>query len=281
MKRLVLLLLVVVPVCAPPAVGATTPPPRWATTAQATIHPGVQTYTEGRQCTSNFVFYDSRSVYLGQAAHCSSVAGLFDQADGCTGHEHPLGTPVRVQGASHPATLVYSAYLTMKQRGESRPAVCEGNDFALIRLHPADVPRVNPSVPFWGGPVGSGGRSATGERAYTYGNSEYRGGVTALMPRAGVNTSVMHTAIEDVTGWGAGKTEWRHYITTVTPTLFGDSGSPFLDAGGRALGVLSGFSLDGSTMVVDLPQALRYMKANTKLDAVTLAAGTTPFAPPK
>lgn len=101
------------------------------------------------------------------------------------------------------------------------------------------------------------------------------------MPKAGVNTSAVHAGIEDVTGWGPGRTEWLHYITTVTPTLFGDSGSPFLDAKGRALGVLSGFSLDGSTTVVDLPQALRYMKATTRLDAVTLATGTTPFAPPK
>lgn len=281
MKRLALLLLALLGVSATPAVGATTTPPPWAPAAQATIHPGVQTYTEGLQCTSNFVFYDSRSVYLGQAAHWSSVPELFDDADGCTGQEYPLGTPVRVQGASRPATLVYSAYLTMKKRGESRPAVCQGNDFALVRLHPADVPKVNPSVPFWGGPVSSAGRSDTGERAYTCGNSELRGGVAALMPRAGVNTSAVHTGIEDVTQWGPGKTEWRHYITTATPTLFGDSGSAFLDANGHALGVLSGFSLDGSTIVVDLPQALGYMKANTRLDAITLASGTTRFALPE
>ena len=49
--------------------------PTWAPASSATIHPGVQTLTNGGQCTSNFVFYDATNVYLGQAAHCSSQGG--------------------------------------------------------------------------------------------------------------------------------------------------------------------------------------------------------------
>ena len=45
----------------------------WAPAGQATVHPGVQVFTEGAQCTSNFVFEDSSNVYLGQAAHCSAT----------------------------------------------------------------------------------------------------------------------------------------------------------------------------------------------------------------
>jgi hypothetical protein len=47
----------------------------WAPASQATIHPGVQTFTNGAQCTSNFVYDDGTSVYLGQAAHCSGTGG--------------------------------------------------------------------------------------------------------------------------------------------------------------------------------------------------------------
>ena len=47
----------------------------WAPVGQATVHPGVQVFTEGAQCTSNFVFQDAGHVYLGQAAHCSGTGG--------------------------------------------------------------------------------------------------------------------------------------------------------------------------------------------------------------
>jgi hypothetical protein len=57
--------------------------PTWAPAASATIHPGVQVFTNGAQCTSNFVFYDASNVYLGQAALCSST-GNNTQTDGCS-----------------------------------------------------------------------------------------------------------------------------------------------------------------------------------------------------
>jgi hypothetical protein len=47
----------------------------WAPAKSATIHPGVQVFTESAQCTSNFVFEEGSSVYLGQAAHCSGTGG--------------------------------------------------------------------------------------------------------------------------------------------------------------------------------------------------------------
>ena len=47
----------------------------WAPVGQATVHPGVMTFTDGAQCTSNFVFTGGSNVYLGQAAHCSAPAG--------------------------------------------------------------------------------------------------------------------------------------------------------------------------------------------------------------
>jgi hypothetical protein len=80
----------------------------WAPAATAPVHPGVQTYTEGAQCTSNFVFQDASNVYIGQAAHCSGTGGQ-TETDGCTSGSLPTGTPVEVKGASKPGTLVYNS----------------------------------------------------------------------------------------------------------------------------------------------------------------------------
>ena len=41
----------------------------WAPAATAPIHPGVQTFTAGAQCTANFIYSDGTTVYIGQAAH--------------------------------------------------------------------------------------------------------------------------------------------------------------------------------------------------------------------
>ncbi len=142
-------LTLVVALLAPSAAAA------WAPAGSATVHPGVQTYTEGGQCTSNFVFEDGNDVYLGQAAHCSGTGGQ-TETDGCSSGSLPLGTKVEVKGASQPATMVYNSWLAMQAKGETDADACAYNDFALLRLDPADVGRVNPSVPGFGGPTGVG-----------------------------------------------------------------------------------------------------------------------------
>ena len=68
--------------------------PSWAPASSATIHPGVQTFTAGAQCTANFVFYDASNVYLGQAAHCSGT-GTSTDTNGCTSGSLPIGTAGR------------------------------------------------------------------------------------------------------------------------------------------------------------------------------------------
>lgn len=80
----------------------------WAPAGQAAVHPGVQTFTEGAQCTSNFVFEEGSAVYLGQAAHCSGTGGQ-TETDGCTSDSLPIGTQVQVSGASRPGTLAYNS----------------------------------------------------------------------------------------------------------------------------------------------------------------------------
>src|SRR3954447_3608074 len=239
----------------------------WAPASSATVHPGVQVFTQGAQCTANFVYQDASTVYLGQAAHCSGTGAATD-TDGCDSGSLPLGTPVDVTGASHPGTLVYNSWLTMQSKGERDADTCAYNDLALIKLDPADVGSVNPSVPQFGGPTGVGSWGDTGSTVYSYGNSELRGGVAALSPKQGIV----------VQGTPSG---WSHDVYTVTPGIPGDSGSGFMNDTGGAIGVLSTVQLAplaGSNGVGNLGMELAYMHANAPgLSGVNLVPGTEPF----
>jgi hypothetical protein len=240
----------------------------WAPAASASVHPGVMTLTDGAQCTSNFVFTDGTNVYLGQAAHCSGTGAATD-TNGCTSQSLPLGTPVDVNGASRPGSLVYNSWLAMQAKGEGDPDACAYNDLALVELDPADVPNVNPSVPGFGGPTGVGTVGGLGSTVYSYGNSELRGGVTKLSPKQGVI----------VQNQGNG---WSHNAYTLTPGIPGDSGSGFMNASGQAIGVLSTVEIlpaAGSNNFGDLAKEVAYMHANSSFTNVDLVPGTQPFNP--
>ncbi len=242
--------------------------PTWAPAATAPIHPGVQTVSDSGQCTSNFVFFDaSNSVYLGQAAHCTGT-GTATDTDGCDSGSLPLGSPVEVDGASQPGTLAYNSWLTMQGNGETDPDTCAYNDFALVKLAAADAGKVNPSIPFWGGPTGITDTTATGDKVLSYGNSSLRLGITQLSPKEGVSLGT--------TGNG-----WSHEVYTVTPGIPGDSGSAFIDRQGRAFGVLSTLQIApkvGANGVGDVSRELAYANANGA--GVTLAQGTEAFRGP-
>jgi hypothetical protein len=237
----------------------------WAPAATATIHPGVQTLTAGGQCTANFIFTAGGNTYIGQAAHCSSTGAATD-TDGCLSGSLPLGTQVDVTGASRPGTLAYNSWLTMQANGETNPDVCAYNDLALVKLDPADVGKVNPSVPGFGGPTGVGGDSAALDDVYSYGNSSLRFGITQLSPKRGI---VVQTE-------GNG---WSRTVYTVTPGIPGDSGSGFLNGSGQAIGVLSTVALaplPASNGVGDLGREFAYARAHGLPD-LALANGTEPF----
>jgi len=241
-----------------------TPPAQAATNG---IHPGVQTYTNGAQCTANFVFSDGTNTYLGQAAHCSSTGSNTD-TDGCSTQSLPLGTAVTILGANHPGTLVYNSWIAMQAAGETNSDACAYNDLALIKINAADVGLVSPNVPHWGGPVGinTAGTTST-DLVYSYGNSIIRLGVTALSPKIGISQG------DDGNGW-------THVVTTVSPGIPGDSGSAFLDSAGKALGVLSTLSVGvpGGVQnnVSDLNHMLDYMHSHGGPSA-TLVLGSAPF----
>ena len=269
-KRLLVAVALLAPLSMLPATPEASAAPVWAPAATATIHPGVQTVTNGGQCTANFVYVDGAGVvYLGQAAHCSST-GTNTDTNGCDTGSAPIGTPVTVEGASQPGRLAYNSWLTMQAAGETNPDTCAYNDLALIEIAAADVGKVNPSVPHWGGPTGLNTSGlATLDRIYSYGNSSLRFGITQLSPKIGVSNGD--------TGNG-----WSHGTTLVTTGIPGDSGSALLDSSGKATGVLStvGISLpDGSTNNFgDLSRELAYLNSHTSL-GLQLATGTVAFNP--
>jgi hypothetical protein len=235
-----------------------------AMAATGPVHPGVQTFTGGAQCTANFIFKDGTRTFIGQAAHCSGT-GAATETNGCDSASLPIGTAVTVTGASRPGTLVYNSWISMQTAGETDADTCAYNDLALVELDAADVGKVDPTVPGFGGPTGVGS-AAAGGTVFSYGNSSLRQGITALSPKQGL--------VVQVAGGG-----WSRSVYTVTPGIPGDSGSGFMNATGQAIGVLSTLAvlpLPLSNGVGDLGRELTYARSHG-FEALQLVNGTQPF----
>lgn len=251
---------------------------RWAPVGEATITPGVQMVTEGSQCTGNFVFTDRRRrVYVGYSAHCAGLGEATD-TDGCLTESQPLGTVVRFEQGSSQVTageevgtgrLVYSSWRAMRERGETDVDACAANDFGLVRVDPASVGDVNPSIPVFGGPTGLAPAAEVptgGSQVYSFGQSSLRPG-TALSPRTGLVLS---------TSFGG----WSYDAYTLSPGVPGDSGSGFVDDQGRAFGTLSTLGLAPlplSNGISDLGRELAYARATSGIRGLRLVRGTEPF----
>jgi hypothetical protein len=222
----------------------------WAPAATAQIHPGTMMYTDGAQCTANFVYTDDAgTTYLGYAAHCAGTGSSTD-TNGCRTDSVPLGTRVDLTDDGNLAsegtivghgTLVYSSWVTEHRLGTTDANTCAYNDLALVRVDAGDVSKVNPSVPFWGGPTGI-----------------------------------------DTDGTAAGDRVWTYPLYTVSPGIPGDSGSGFMTAGGKAVGVLSTLGLaplPASNNIGDLAKELAFAQAHSGIAGLRLVDGTEPFAP--
>ena len=232
------------------------------------IHPGVQITSPTGQCTANFIFTNGTDVLIGQAAHCTGLGQATD-TNGCTAGSLPLQTEVEIQGADHPGTLVYSSWLAMQAVKETNTNACAYNDFALVRINPLDHDKVDPSIPVFGGPLGTDTNgAATGESVYTYGNSSLRLGLTELSPHVG-------------TSLGTSGNGWTTSVYTVTPGLPGDSGSAVVSQDGQALGILVTLGLaplPGSNGVTSLHRALNYADRHGGIGDISLVDGTDDFS---
>jgi hypothetical protein len=255
--------------------------PSWAPAATAKIHPGTMMYTEGAQCTGNFVFTDAAgNVYVGYAAHCAGKGEATD-TNGCNQASVALGTRVTFTNDGNllsegtpvgHGTLAYSSWITENRLGTTDANTCAYNDFALVKVDAADVSKVNPSVPFWGGPTGiDTDGTKVGDRVWTYGNSSLRAGIAPLSPHTGISL-----------GDAAADGGWSHPLYTVTPGVPGDSGSGFMSAGGKAVGTLSTLGLaplPASNNIGDLAKELAFAQAHSGISGLSLVKGTEPFAP--
>ena len=261
--------------------GAASAAPQYAPAATAAIHPGTMMYTDGAQCTANFVYTDGAGdTFLGYAAHCAGKGSSTD-TNGCKTASVPLGTKVDFTNDGNPVsegtivghgTLAYSSWITEHKLGTTDPNTCAYNDLALVKVDPADVSKVNPSVPFWGGPTGiDTNGTAAGDRVYTYGNSSLRAGLSPLSPHTGVSL-----------GDNAADGGWSHPLYTVTPGIPGDSGSGFMSADGKAVGVLSTLGLAPlplSNNIGDLAKELAFAQAHSGFAGLSLVHGTEAFNP--
>jgi hypothetical protein len=275
--RLLALLCAVVLTALAPTAGApsATATSRWAPVATAKIHPGVQMFTDGAQCTANFVFTDARNrVYVGYAAHCAGTGGASD-TNGCETGSLPYGTRVRFATRANLLSggttvgygrLVYSSWRNMQARRVTAANPCAYNDFALVRVGADYVRTVNPSVPVFGGPraLDTDG-VAVRAAVYSYGSSSLRG-----------SAAKRGTVIEN-SGGG-----WTHEVRTGNPGIPGDSGSGFLGPDGRALGVLSTLNIGllPSNGVGDLYRELRYAQRWSGIAGLRLVPGTKAFSAP-
>jgi hypothetical protein len=238
------------------------------------IQPGVRTQTADTFCTANFVFYDAAGhIYLGQAAHCARQALPKEavQPNGCTFGSHPLGTPVKFGDAGVSGTLVYSSWLAMQRNGETDANACKDNDFALVEVPDYARDQVNPSMPLVGGPTGLNTTGTVfGDPVVGYGNSPTRQNLEDAKSKQTV-------AVGTIDGG------WAHLIYPVNPGIPGDSGGPYLDPAGRALGSLATlvlFPAPASNNIVDIAHALDYARRFSGINGLDLAIGTEKFEGP-
>jgi len=102
--------------------------PSWAPAESAVIHPGTMMYTDGAQCTANFVYTDGAgNVFVGYAAHCAGKGEATD-TNGCNVDSVPLGTRVTFTNDGNLAsegtavghgTLAYSSWISAWARTQS------------------------------------------------------------------------------------------------------------------------------------------------------------------
>ena len=157
----------------------------------------------------------------------------------------------------------------MQSKGEADADTCAYNDLALVKVDPADVGNVNPSIPFWAG----------------------RPACTAAAPPPATRSSATATRAarrRRRSSAQAGQERRRRRKRLEPHGLHGHPGIPatpgsaFLDATGNALGVLSTVAiapLAGSNGVGDVAKGLADANSTGGF-GVTLAQGTEAFTGP-
>jgi hypothetical protein len=214
--------------------------------AAGRIGPGTQLVTAGRTCTAGFAFRDARQrVYLGYAATCATERAA-TTGNPCAARPLPLGTKVRLADRGRTlgtGELAYSSLRAMRRAGVTDAATCAAGDFALVRVRGALSHRVAAAMPYWGGPTGLAALPAAGSNVFGIVRPSPGG---RILPRAGQVTTVGGTAM----------------VATPFPSGGSARGSGFLDAAGRAVGILTTATASGDNTVVSLADAVAFARAH-------------------
>ena len=118
-----------------------------------------------------------------------------------------------------------------------------------------------------GRPVSNTQGTHPGDTVIGYGNSPTRQDISDLKPKQSVSIGTVSDG-------------WSHLIYSANPGIPGDSGGPYLDAQGRALGSLSRMVLGPSpaaNVITDIHKALEYAKKHSGIKGLRLALGTEKF----
>lgn len=275
---------------APVAAGAATAAP--AVQAGA-IGPGVQIATPvtggAELCTANFLYTPAAGqdgngdepggrgaehqaapagvLYLGAAAHCMAGEDAMSSVDGCSEPVMPEGIEVGIRGRdgkNYTGRVAYNSWAVMQDRGETDPQLCLYNDLSLIQLSPAAVAVADPTVPGFGGPTGlDTDGTEQGEKVYSFQPNQ-----------------LVATPYKQGLSLGQPEGPRTHVVSTTPPGVPGDSGSGYLDARGRAFGLLSSLMLPTNTNgVADIARALAYAERYGEVGALEVVPGRVPFTP--
>jgi len=146
-------------------------------------------------CTANFVWNGGGKSYLGAAGHCYLPEGK-TATHGPGADYNPAGTSVRVciSGCSFggetgfiitgtTVTLGPVAYARQTEGGAD-----VGHDFGIVEIPTSQASRIRPSMPVWGGPIGTE-LVTLGKPLCHYGNGVGVGEVYPTMGRMGVGMS--------------------------------------------------------------------------------------------
>lgn len=230
-------------------------------TASHTIRPGILS----EKCTTNFIFHHLHLRYfIGSAAHC-----VDKDANGgsCEATQSRIGDSEALEfGVT--GTHAYSSWTSMNRLGVGAGNECDGNDFALIEIDPADWNKIHPKSHGVVGhvtglgdcrdlPGGLAGTTPTGADVVAYGRSNIRGGVV-------VQWQPDHPA-DDKEGnlMAADNGGLSCYVYLATPGVPGDSGGPLSTPDGQALGAASTITLyptAGSNHYTNIAAALEKMR---------------------
>lgn len=242
------------------------------------IHPGTQVVTPFTVCTSNFVFTDDTgAIYLGYTAHCNPNEDDQTSLNGCLMNPAPLGdraqfvvdkTPGSTGTVVGSGTIVYSSWVAMHAEGQTDATLCNNNDLALIRVDDADLDKVDPTVPHWGGPNSAQAADFPFwfQPLYGYLNSQYRTGQDQLKP----TTAMMF--------WPA---PWNAFIYSFNFGIEHDSGAGYMDHKGRPVGTLTSLNFwpPLSNTLVSLKQSMAYAQTHG-MPGLRIVTGEQPFAVP-